>query len=85
MKNEMEGHVAHMGKNRGHVKDAGWKTEGKETNRKTFCRWENNIKTNLQEIGGSLDSIDLAQDRDRWWTVVNAVMNFRVPQKWGTI
>ena len=34
----------------------------------------------LQEVGsGSMDWIDLAQDRNRWWTLVNAVVNLRVP------
>jgi len=43
-------------------------------------RWEDNIKWIVQEVGcGGIDWIDLAQDRDRWWSLVNAVMNFRVP------
>ena len=43
-------------------------------------RWEDNIKTDLQEVGRrGIDWIDLAQDRDRWRALVNAVMSFRVP------
>ena len=43
-------------------------------------RWEDNIKMGLQEVGyGSMDWIELAQDRDRWQALVNAVMNLRVP------
>jgi hypothetical protein len=43
-------------------------------------RWEDNIKMDLQEVGcGCMDWIDLAQDRYRWRTLVNAVMNLRVP------
>jgi hypothetical protein len=39
-------------------------------------RWDNNIKMNLREVGsGDIDWIDLAQDRDRWRVLVNAVMN----------
>jgi hypothetical protein len=42
-------------------------------------RWEDNIKMALEEVGWwGMDWIELAQDRDRWRTVVNAVMNFRV-------
>jgi hypothetical protein len=43
-------------------------------------RWEDNIKLDLQEVGwGSMDWIHMAQDRDRCRTLVNAVINFRVP------
>jgi hypothetical protein len=43
-------------------------------------RWPDNIRTDLGEIGlGGVDWIGLAQDRDRWRALVNAVMNLRVP------
>jgi hypothetical protein len=41
-------------------------------------RWEDNIKMDHQEVGCG-DWIELAQNRDRWWALVNAVMNLRVP------
>ena len=43
-------------------------------------RWVDNIKMDLQEVGcGYMDWIGLAQNRDRWRTLVSAVMNLRVP------
>jgi len=43
-------------------------------------RWVDNIRMDLQEVGcGYMDWIGLAQDRDRWQTLVSAVMNLRVP------
>jgi hypothetical protein len=42
-------------------------------------RWENNIKTNLKEIGWELNWIHPAQDRDQWRVHVNTVMNLLVP------
>ena len=41
-------------------------------------RWEDNIKMDLQEVGGGGDWMELAQDRDRWRALVNTVMNFKV-------
>ena len=47
---------------------------------KTMRRWVDNIRMDLQEVGcGHVDWIGLAQDRDRWRTLVSAVMNLRVP------
>jgi hypothetical protein len=43
------------------------------------CRWEDNVKMDIREVGsGNMDWIDLAYDRDRWRAVVNAVMNLCV-------
>ena len=47
-------------------------------------RWEDNIKMDLQEVGGGFgDWLELAQDRDRWWALVSTVMNVRVPKMRG--
>ena len=47
-------------------------------------RWEDNIKMDLQEVGGSfVDWMELARDRDRWWALVGKVRNFRVPKMRG--
>jgi len=46
----------------------------------TGAKWEDNIKMVIQEVGcGGMDWIELAQDRDRWRALVNAVMSLRVP------
>jgi hypothetical protein len=56
------------------------KTEGKKPLGRPRHKWEDNIKMDLQEVGcGGMDWIKLAQDRDRWQALVNAVMNRRVP------
>ena len=47
-------------------------------------RWEDNIKMDLQEMGGGCeDWMELAQDRDRWRALVSTVMNLRVPKMGG--
>ena len=56
------------------------KPEGKRPLRIPRSRWEDNIKMDLKELGcGGMDWIELAEDRDRWRALVNAVMNLRVP------
>jgi hypothetical protein len=56
------------------------KPEGMRTLGRQRCRWVDNIKMDLKEIGwGGMDWIDLAQDRDQWMTLMNTVMNLRVP------
>jgi hypothetical protein len=56
------------------------KPEGKRPLRRPRCRWEDNIEMDLQEVRfGGLDWMELAQDRDRWWALVNVVMNLWVP------
>jgi hypothetical protein len=55
------------------------KPEGKRPLERPWRSWEDGIKVDLREIGwGGVEWIHLAQDRDRWWAVVNAVMNVRV-------
>jgi hypothetical protein len=56
------------------------KPEGKRPLGRSRRRWEDSIRMDLREIGwGSMDWIDLAQDRDQWRALVNTVMNVRVP------
>jgi hypothetical protein len=55
------------------------KPEGKRQLGRPRRRWEDNITADLQELGcEGMDWIELAQDRDRWRALVNAVMNLRV-------
>jgi hypothetical protein len=60
------------------------KPEGKRPLGRPRRRWEDWIKMDLREIGwGGVEWIQLAQDRDRWRAVVNAVMNLRVLAPWS--
>ena len=62
------------------------KPEGKRPIERPKHRWEDNIKMDLQEGGwGRMDWNDLAQNRDRWRALVNAVMNIRVSLNAGNI
>ena len=54
------------------------KPEGKRPVGRPRRRWEDNIKMDLQEVGGGGDWMELAPDRDRWRALVNVVMNLRV-------
>ena len=74
------GHVAHMGEERGVYRVLVGKPEGRRLLGRPRHRWVANIRMDLEELGcGHVDWIGLAQDMDRWRTLVSAVMNLRVP------
>jgi len=76
--------VALMGEGRGVHRVVVGKPGGKRPLGRPRRRWEENIKMDLQEVGGGCeDWIDLAQDRDMWRALVSMVMNIRVPKKRG--
>jgi len=73
------GHVARMGEEKGVYRVLVGKPEGKRPLGRPRRRWVDNIRMDLQDVGcGYMDWIGLAQDRDRWRTLVSAVMNLRV-------
>ena len=73
-----------MGEGRGVHRFLVGKPEGKRPLGRPRRRREDNIKMDLQEVGGGCgDWMDLAQDRDRWLALVNTVMNLRVPKMRG--
>jgi len=73
------GHVARMGEERGLYRALVGKPEGKSPLGRPRRRWVDYIKINLLEVGcGYMNWIGLAQDIDRWRTLVSAVMNLRV-------
>ena len=74
------GHVARMGEERGAYRVLVGKPKGKRPLVRPRRRWVDNIRMDLQEVGcGYVDWIGLAQDRDRWCTLVSEVMNLGVP------
>jgi len=80
-KNEMGGACgAYGGGERGVYSVLVGKPAGKRPLGRPRRRWEDNIKTDLQEVGeGFGEWMEMAQDRERWRAVVSTVMNFRVP------
>ena len=73
------GHVARMWERRDVYKVLMGKPEGKKPLGRPRRRWEDIIKMDLQALGcGDIDWIELAQDRDRGWTLVNAIINRQV-------
>jgi len=74
------GHVARMSEERGAYRVLVGKPEGKRPLERPRRRWLDNNRMDLQEVGcGYMYWIGLAQDRDRWRTLVSVVMNLRVP------
>jgi hypothetical protein len=74
------GHVAKMGEKRNMYRLLVEKPDGKRPLGRPRRRWMDNIKMDLLETGLSVvDWIGLAEDRYRWRTLVNSVMNLRVP------
>jgi hypothetical protein len=71
--------VARMGEERNVYRDLMGKARRKETTCRPSRRWEDGIRMDLGDTGwGSVDWIQLAQDRDRWRALVNTVVNLRV-------
>jgi len=78
------GHVVRMGEGRGVYRVLVGKPERKRPMGRPRHRWEDNIKMDLQEVGGGCgDWMELAQDRDSWLALVSMVMNLRVPKMPG--
>jgi len=74
------GHVACMGEKRAVCRVLVGKPEGRRPLVRSRRRWVENIKLDLQEVVcGYMDWIGVAQDRDKWRTLVSTVMKFRIP------
>jgi hypothetical protein len=79
-KNVMDGTCSSYGEGRGLYRVLVGKHVGKRQLGRPRYRWEDNIKMDLQEVGcAGMDWIELAQDRERWRALVDAVINLRVP------
>jgi hypothetical protein len=73
-------HVPRMGERRDVYRVLVGKPKEKRPLGRPRCRRKDNIKMDLKEVGcEGMDWIDVAQDRDRWWELVNEVLNLRVP------
>jgi len=76
--------VARMGEGRVVFRVLVGRPGGKRPLGRPRRRWEDNIKMDLQEVGGGCgDWMEFAQDRDRWRALVSKVMNLRVPKIQG--
>jgi hypothetical protein len=74
------GHVAQMGTKRNAYRLLVGKPEGRRPLGRPRRRWMDNIRIDLGEVGwGDVDWIGLAQDRNKWRTLVNSILNLRVP------
>jgi hypothetical protein len=72
------GHVARIGKRAVHTGFLVGRPEGRRPLGRPRHRWEDNINMDFQEVGWDMHWIELAQNRDRWRALVNAIMNLRV-------
>jgi hypothetical protein len=74
------GHAASTGEKRNAYRIVVGMPQGNTSLGRIRCRWDDNIKINLREVGwGGIDWIHLAEDRDQWSPLVNMIMKLQVP------